>query len=133
MPLLQIAPYLNFPGTCKDAMTFYAKVFGGEIEAMMTAEGTPIECHMPKDQIIHSCLKIGDYRIMGSDAPPEYFAKSQGMSASLHFDDPAEGKRIFDALAEGGKADMSFAPTFWAKGFGTCTDRFGTPWMINCS
>jgi uncharacterized glyoxalase superfamily protein PhnB len=23
--------------------------------------------------------------------------------------------------------------TFWARRFGMCTDRFGTPWMVNCA
>jgi PhnB protein len=27
---------------------------------------------------------------------------------------------------------MPFEPTFWAKKFGMVTDKFGTPWMINC-
>jgi PhnB protein len=27
---------------------------------------------------------------------------------------------------------MPFAKTFFAKGFGMCTDQFGIPWMVNC-
>ena len=27
---------------------------------------------------------------------------------------------------------MPFGETFWARGFGMCTDRFGIPWMVNC-
>jgi len=27
---------------------------------------------------------------------------------------------------------MSVQETFWAARFGIVTDRFGTPWMINC-
>jgi PhnB protein len=27
---------------------------------------------------------------------------------------------------------MALQQTFWAKRFGMLTDRFGTPWMINC-
>jgi PhnB protein len=26
---------------------------------------------------------------------------------------------------------MAFAPTFWAKGFGMATDKFGCPWIVN--
>jgi len=26
---------------------------------------------------------------------------------------------------------MPYQKTFWADGFGMCTDRFGTPWMVN--
>jgi PhnB protein len=27
---------------------------------------------------------------------------------------------------------MPIQETFWAQRFGMLTDRFGTPWMINC-
>jgi PhnB protein len=27
---------------------------------------------------------------------------------------------------------MPIQETFWAQRFGMVTDRFGTPWMINC-
>jgi PhnB protein len=26
---------------------------------------------------------------------------------------------------------MPYQKTFWAGGFGMCTDKFGTPWMVN--
>jgi PhnB protein len=26
---------------------------------------------------------------------------------------------------------MPFQQTFWTSGFGTLTDRFGVPWMVN--
>ena len=38
---------------------------------------------------------------------------------------------MFEALAEGGEVQMPIAPTFWSPMFGMCTDRFGTPWMID--
>ena len=46
--------------------------------------------------------------------------------------DVAEGKRIFDTLARGGKVVMPFEKTFWAESFGMVVDRFGIPWSINC-
>lgn len=50
---------------------------------------------------------------------------------SLGVKSTAEGRRIFDALAEGGQVTMPFGETFWSPGFGMVTDRFGTPWMVN--
>jgi PhnB protein len=50
---------------------------------------------------------------------------------ALHFDDVAEGERVFGALAPNGKVQMPYQPTFWAKGFGMLIDQFGTPWIIN--
>ena len=26
---------------------------------------------------------------------------------------------------------MDFAETFWSPGYGSVTDRFGVPWMVN--
>lgn len=43
----------------------------------------------------------------------------------------AEGRRVFDALSEGGKVGMAFGETFWSPGYGNLTDRFGIPWMVN--
>jgi PhnB protein len=36
-------------------------------------------------------------------------------------------------LAAGGQVQMPFEKTFWAEGFGMLVDKFGTPWMVNCS
>jgi PhnB protein len=54
------------------------------------------------------------------------------MSVSISLNDSEKGERIFNALAEGGTTIMPFQKTFWANGFGMCTDRFGIPWMVNC-
>ena len=50
---------------------------------------------------------------------------------SVNVEDEAEGRRVFEALAEGGEVKMPFGPTFWAKGFGMLVDRYEIPWMVN--
>ena len=45
--------------------------------------------------------------------------------------DKAEAERVFNSLSDGGNVIMPFEQTFWSPGFGMCTDRFGTPWMVN--
>lgn len=127
--------YLHFQDTCEAAFNYYAKVLGGKIEALMRNEEAPPE--MPcsperKKKVMHARLAIGDQALMGSDAPPEHFHKPQGFSVSLMVADPAEAERKFKALADGGNITMPFSKTFFAKGFGMCTDRFGIPWMVYC-
>ena len=56
----------------------------------------------------------------------------QGFALSLFYDKPEDVQPMFDALSRGGSVQMPVTDTFWAKAFGTVTDRFGTPWMINC-
>jgi PhnB protein len=131
---MKLNPYLTFNGNCREAMEFYRKVLGGQIVMMLTHEGTPAaEFTSPDfmDKIMHARLIIGDNVLMASDSPPQYATTPAGFSVSVVVDDAAEGKRIFDALAEGGNVKMPFEETFWATGFGMLIDRFGTPWMVN--
>ena len=70
---------------------------------------------------------------MGSDGMPGKMEKPQGFDVSIQVQEPAEAERIFNALADGGDIVMAIDETFWAHRFGMLTDRFGTPWMVNCS
>ena len=51
----------------------------------------------------------------------------------LSADSAGEADRIFAALSEGATVQLALQETFWALRFGMLVDRFGTPWMINCS
>jgi PhnB protein len=135
MTIAQINPYLVFDGRCEEAFRFYEKTLGGKIEMIMPHEGTPAEAHVPKEwlkKIMHVSMSVGSATLMGSDSPPDRYKQPSGFSVSLQIPDAAEGERVFAALSEGGTVSMPFQPTFWAKRFGMCTDRFGIPWMVNC-
>jgi len=128
-------PYLTFDGNCEEAFGVYQTILGGEIVAMMPYEGSPAEAGAPAEwrkKIIHARLVFGDNVLMASDAPPGRFQKMQGISVTLNIEDQAEAERVFNALAEGAAVTMPLGETFWAVKFGMLTDRFGTPWMINC-
>ena len=127
--------HLNFNGRCKEAFSFYEQVLGGKIQFMMTYGESPMAAQMPaetKDYVMHASISIGDTVVLGADAPPDRYGAPVGFDVCLTPDDVAEGERIFNALAEGGTIEMPFQKTFWSERFGMVTDRFGTPWMINC-
>lgn len=135
---MKIVTSLSFRGECRQAFEFYARVLGGEITAAQTyGEGPP---DMPigpeyKEWLMHCWLQVGDQAIMGSDSPPPFAPPADqwknGFDVTLHTTEKAEGQRWFDALSEGGKIGMPFGETFWTPGFGTVTDKFGVPWMVN--
>ena len=132
---MDVNAYLSFPGTCEEALTFYAKVLGGQIVAMIRAGDTPMKESTPvdrQDKIMHGRILIGDTVLMASDAPPSFYKPAQGMIVTINIADAAEAERVFADLAEGGTVQMAIAETFWATRFGTLTDKYGTPWMINC-
>jgi PhnB protein len=131
---MQFNSYLLFNGDCEEALTTYAKIFGGEIEAMLTHEGTPASCQVPPEwqkKILHARITIGNAVLMASDAPPGRYSKPQGFSVNIGLTDIKEAERIFSALSENANVTMPLGETFWAHRFGMLTDRFGIPWMLN--
>ncbi len=132
---MKMNPYLTFGGDCEAAFKFYEQTLGGKIEAMFTHADTPAAEHVPPDwrtKIMHAALAVGDYVLMGSDAPPDRQQAIQGCSVSLQIEDPATAERIFQKLAENGTVQMPIQETFWALRFGMLVDQFGVPWMVNC-
>lgn len=130
---MEFTAYLNFPGTCAEAFRFYEKTFGGKISTMQTFGETPMKDHVPPDQhgrVMHAHLAVGSAALMGSDGVGQQ-ATPEGMSVAIGVQGYAEGERIFNALADGGSVTMPYQQTFWSKGFGMVTDRFGVPWMVN--
>jgi PhnB protein len=128
-------PYLTFNGNCEVAFKFYEKVLNGKIEMAMRFEGSPMADHVAanwRGKIMHSTLAVGDQVLMGTDAPPDRYEPTKGITVSLAVDKPEEADRIFQALAENGKVTMPIQKTFWALRFGALVDQFGIPWMINC-
>lgn len=129
-----VNPYLMFNGNCAEALKFYETALGAKIEFSMPFAGSPAADTVPADfgnKILHATILVGDTKVMASDAPPGHYQQPQGISVSLSLDDPAKGEAIFNALSENGQVQMPYQPTFWAAGFGMCTDRFGIPWMVN--
>jgi len=132
---MEVIPYLMFSGDCEEALKFYEQVLGATIGEVMKTEGSPAQAMMPADwgdKVMHARFTLDGNVVMASDAPPGHYQKPQVISMSLGLSDTAKGEEIFNKLAEGGATTMPFGPTFWAKGFGMCIDRFGIPWMVNC-
>jgi len=133
---MKLNPYLAFDGNCKEAFEFYAKCLNGKIDAMIRQQDTPIADQLNPDErnrVMHACLTIGDNVLMGGDSPIGQHQQPVGTTVALHIDDPEEAERVFNALSVGGNIHMPLSPTFWAQKFGMFSDRFGTPWMVNCA
>ena len=130
----QLDAYLFFDGTCADAMRFYERSLGGKLSLMTHAE-SPMAAQTPPgsaDRILHARLVIDGRRLMASDSMVgQPYQGMNGFSVSLMYPKAADAKRVFDALAKGGKVTMPLQKTFWVEAFGMLVDRFGTPWMVN--
>ena len=80
---------------------------------------------------MHANFRIGETQLMADDGMGEAKAEFKGMTLLVEVADDAEAKRVFAALGEGGSVTMALMKTFWTTSFGTLTDKFGVPWMVN--
>ena len=134
---MKLMTYLNFNGNCREAMTHYAQVLGGEVTAMFEFGDTPMEGGQPlpeamRSLIMHASVTAGDQVLMASDAGPMGYHGVHGFAVSVQAANEVEAERIYDGLKDGADIQMPLGPTFFAKKFAMLKDRFGTPWMINC-
>lgn len=132
---MQLTTQLSFNGRCEEAFKFYEKCLGAKIAFLLTYANSPMAEKTPPEwqgKICHARITLGDRELTGADIRAEQDQKYQGFSLQLDIADQAEGRRVFQALAENGTVHMPFQKTFWADGFGAVVDQFGISWDINC-
>jgi PhnB protein len=130
----QIEPYLFFDGNCAEAMRFYERTLGGKLDIMTGADAPPAAQMPPGSEhvVLHARLAFDGRSLMASDwMDGQPYEGMKSVAVALGYKKVDEARRIFDALAEGGRVSMPFTKTFWAEGFGMVADRFGTPWMVS--
>ena len=127
-----ITPYLTFNGTCRQAMTFYKDILGGDLELMDFAS-SPMEVpDEAKNYIMHAILTSNGVTLMASDTMPNQpVTNGNSVSLSINCQSTDEINHLFNSLSEGGEITMPLEDTFWGARFGMLTDKFGTCWMFN--
>ena len=133
---MSFAPYLFFSGNCREAMTRYKEIFGGELFVMRMGDAPDAGDLPPEkaDLVIHAAVMIDGGMLMASDDPmTDGPITVSGIQVSVSPKTAEEATRVFDALAEGGQVTQPLIPTFFSPAFGMCVDRFGTPWMISAA
>lgn len=133
---MPVQPYLFFDGRCEEALDFYRRALGAEVNMMMrfkdSPEPSPEGMRPPgtDDKVMHAQFTVGDSIILASDGCAMGKAKFEGFSLSLTVRSEADADQSFNALADGGQVQMPLARTFFSPRFGMLTDRFGVGWMI---
>ena len=128
---MKMNTYVNFAGTCAQALRFYEQHLGGKIGMLMTHGEAPDQRNVKpewKNLVLHARISLGGTELMAADVPTAQPMRSAYLSLSVDTD--AEAERIFAALSDGGEVFMPMQETFFASRFGQLRDRFGINWMI---
>jgi len=130
---MKLNTYLNFPGTCAEAMRFYEQHLGAQIVYSTTFDQMPEPKQIPPGMekgILHARLQLGDTLVMVSDGPPERVQPMRSAYLTLSVDSNEEAERIYAALGAGGEIFMPLAEMFFAHRFAQFRDKFGINWML---
>lgn len=133
MTAASLDPYLQFQDQARDAMRFYAGVFGGELTMQTFSEGGMSAHPANDDRIMHAQLVTPHGMVLMASDVPEGVPLQQGSSVSLSLsgDDADALTGFFDGLAAGGTVVEPLTEAPWGDTFGMCIDRWGVAWMVN--
>ena len=123
-------PYLHFPGTAREALTFYGEVFGCQVQVHTFAEFGRADG--PPDAIAHGYLDAGPVALFAADVPAgEPPFRSEGiMLALLGTADVPTLRDWFARLSEGGQVVDDLQARPWGASDGQVIDRYGLHWLI---
>ncbi|WP_438351096.1 VOC family protein [Paenibacillus sp. FA6] len=134
---MSIDVYLNFNGNCREAVEFYAQVFGTEQPRIMSFGESPPNPEYPlpeeaKNLVMHTRLNIQGSNVMFSDVFPGMpFVPGNNITLAIVSKSIDEVKSLFANMKEGGTVVMELQETFWSKCYGQVTDKFGIEWQFN--
>jgi len=132
-----VQAYINFNGNCREAVEFYAKVFGTEKPRIMSYGDTPPDTGFPltketENLVMHALLDIQGTKVMFSDVPPGMpLVVGNNISLVIASQDMDEVKTLFNQFKEGGTVGMDLQKTFWSQCYGSLTDKFGIGWQFS--
>ena len=129
----QLNPYLNFNGNARQALEFYATVFGGSLD--LNTFGSFGSTGPDADRIMHGMLQTeAGYTIMGADVTSDMeHHPMAGFSVSLSGDDGDALRGYWEKLSASGTTTMAMQKQVWGDEFGMCVDGFGVSWLVNIS
>lgn len=125
-----LTPYLLFPGTARDALTFYGEVFDCGVQLHTFAEFGRDDGSA--DAIAHGFLTGGRVTLFASDAAgDERPYRAEGLMLSLlGTAPPATLREWFARLSEGGEVVDDLQKRPWGAFDGQVIDRYGLHWLI---
>lgn len=125
--------FVNFDGDCREAVEFYAKIFGISDPQLMTYGDAPggDTSEKDKERIMYAELLIGDCKVMFMDFSSDMqCVKGNNVQLTLSETDKQEVTRLFNELKQGGTVGMELQETFWSGLYGMVIDKFGVQWHI---
>lgn len=139
--------HINFCGTAREALDFYAYVFGGHVVINTYADfGMPADAPGADGVVFGLLVSPTGVQLMAYDIPGERVTETleptttrehgqtftkEPFFVAIGSDSLEELTQYWDKVTEGGHVVEPLAPSAWSPGFGMVTDRFGVTWSFS--
>ena len=135
---MAIENFIYFNGNCREAVEYYAEVFGLDKPEFMIAKDVPgIPEFVGTDEdrkrglIMNAGLKIKGSTVMFADAPNNRkHSAGNNVYLTVSCETVEETVEIFNKLKEGGRVHIEPQEVFFSKCLGSLTDKFGLNWFV---
>ncbi|KGM13047.1 VOC family protein [Cellulomonas bogoriensis] len=128
-----LSPYVVFEGRARDALTFYAGVFGGEPLIETYGRHRASEDPLDQERVLYGVLRSPDgFVIRATDArTQESLTLGDNHFLCLNGDDDALLRRCWTGLCVGAVVVHPLETAPWGDAYGKLVDRFGVTWQVN--
>jgi PhnB protein len=130
----KILAYVFYETSCKDAMEFYQKALGGEVQIQQIKDTPIADKFTPaqQDLVMHAELRLdGETVLMASDMMGDPVHSGNQYQLMVNCGSEEELRRYFDSLSKGGTVIADVRKEFWGAVYGQLKDKFGIEWMLN--
>ncbi len=137
----RLNPYITFNGNARQAMEYYAQVFGGALRVNTFGEYGGAPEGLEADHVMHAMLETpSGLTLMASDASDasapadgggQATSEATPVSLSLSGEDAEELRGYWERLSARASVTMPLQMQMWGDEFGMLVDEFGVTWMVN--
>ena len=135
---MAIENFIYFDGNCREAVEYYAEVFGLDKPQFMICKDVPgipdfvgTDEDRAKGRIMYAGLNIKGSTVMFSDVPNNRkMTIGDNVCLTVSCGTIEETTEIFDKLKEGGQVRIALQEVFFTKCLGSLTDKFGLNWFV---
>ncbi|MDR2145394.1 MAG: VOC family protein [Tannerella sp.] len=136
--MMAIENFIYFNGNCKEAVEYYAEVFGLDKPEFMIAKCVPgipdfvgTDEDREKGLVMYTSLKIKNSLVMFADAPNNRKVTfGDNVCLTVSCETIEETTEIFNKLKIDGHVFIDLQEVFFTKCLGSLTDKFGLNWFV---
>jgi PhnB protein len=126
--------HINFRGQAREALEFYASIFGGDATVATYADIHAVDEPAQADDVAFGRVDApSGFSIMAYDVQPskDYDPGKNAFYVTLQGTEGDEIRPLWDALADTAAAILiPLAPAPFAPLYGMLSDRYGVTWIV---